>query len=178
MLLETERLILRQITRKDFPLLCKILQNPEVMWAYERTLSNLEITVWLERQLAQYHENGFGLMAVIQKATNELIGQTGITWQNWNGRKVPEIGYIFKKSCWHQGYATEAASACKQYALDILGLNEVFSIIRENNIASQHVATRNGMRKIDETIRLYDNVKIPHYIYWITKDENDNNRQA
>ena len=130
MLLETERLVLRKITRKDFPDLCKMLQDADVMWAYEHAFTDLEVTVWLERQLERYRENGFGLMAVILKATNELIGQTGITLQDWNGRHVPEIGYIFNKAHWHMGYAIEAASACKQYAFETLGFNEVYSIIR------------------------------------------------
>ena len=79
MLLETERLVLRKITRKDFPDLCKMLQDADVMWAYEHAFTDLEVTVWLERQLERLSgKNGFGLMAVILKATNELIGQTGI----------------------------------------------------------------------------------------------------
>ena len=172
MLLETERLILRHITREDFPDLCKMLQNPEVMWAYEHAFSDLEVTLWLERQLERYRDNGFGLMAVILKTTNELIGQTGITWQDWDGKHIPEIGYIFNKTHWHQGYATEAARACKQYGFDILGLNEVYSIIRDNNIPSQKVALGNGMRKIGETIKFYYNMNMPHDIYRITKEEN------
>lgn len=174
MLLETDRLILRQMTRKDFPKLCKMLQDPEVMWAYEHAFSDLEVTLWLERQLERYCKNGFGLMAVILKTTNELIGQTGITWQDWDGRRVPEIGYIFNKAYWHQGYAIEAASACKRYCFDILGLNEVYSIIRDNNCPSQKVAVKNGMKKIGETIKYYWNVKMPHHIYRITKDEDEN----
>ncbi len=177
MLLETERLILRQITRKDFPDLCKMLQDADVMWAYEHAFTDLEVTVWLERQLERYRENGFGLMAVILKATNELIGQTGITLQDWNGRHVPEIGYIFNKAHWHMGYAIEAASACKQYAFETLGFNEVYSIIRDNNIPSQKVATRNGMEKIGETIKFYYNVYMPHTIYRITRDEYRNSNQ-
>ena len=172
MLLETERLILRQITRKDFPDLCKMLQDPDVMWAYEHAFSDLEVTLWLEKQLARYRQNGFGLMAVMLKSTNELIGQTGITMQEWNGQQVPEIGYIFAKAHWHKGYATEAASACKQYAFETLDFKEVYSIIRDNNIPSQKVAVRNGMKKTGETIRFYYNMEMPHHIYRSTKNEN------
>lgn len=178
MLLETDRLILREITRKDFAELCKMLQDPEVMWAYEHAFSDLEVTLWLEQQLERYHENGFGLMAVILKTTNELIGQTGITMQDWDSCQVPEIGYIFNKAYWHKGYAIEAASACKQYAFETLGFNEVYSIIRENNVPSRKVAVRNGMKKIGETIRFYYNMEMPHHIYRITKDEDDDNRHS
>lgn len=75
------------------------------------------------------------------------------------------------------GYAIEAASACKQYAFESLRLAEVYSIIRDNNIPSQKVATRNGMKKIGETIKFYYNVHIPHTIYRITRDEYRNSNQ-
>ncbi len=177
MLLETERLILRKITRKDFPDLCKMLQDPDVMWAYEHAFTDLEVTLWLERQLERYRENGFGLMAVIMKATNELIGQTGITLQDWNDRQIPEIGYIFNKAHWHKGYAFEAASACKKFAFETLGFDEVYSIIRDNNIASQKVAIRIGMKKTGEIVKFYYNVHMPHTIYRISRDENRNGNQ-
>ncbi|MCI8752887.1 MAG: GNAT family N-acetyltransferase, partial [Lachnospiraceae bacterium] len=54
---------------------------------------------------------------------------------------------MFQKKYWHKGYATEATKACNKYAFNVLGVDEVYSIIRDNNIASQNVAERNGMVK-------------------------------
>ena len=129
MILETERLYLRRLEQTDFDALCKILKDEEVMYAYEHAFSDAEVHEWLDRQLGRYAEYGFGLWAVILKKNGELIGQCGITMQDWNGRQVPEIGYLFQKAFWHKGYATEAATACRDYAFGTLGLKEIFSQI-------------------------------------------------
>ena len=52
--------------------------------------------------------------------------------QDWNGKMVPEIGYLFEKAYWHRGYASEAAKGCKEYAFQSLKLPRVYSIIRED----------------------------------------------
>lgn len=105
------------------------------MTAYEHAFDDAEVQQWLENQLRRYREDGFGLWAVLLKDTEQMIGQCGITWQECNGRRVLEVGYLFEKAYWHQGYATEAAIACKEYAFEVLQADEVFSIIRDNNFA-------------------------------------------
>ena len=75
MILETERLYLRKMTQEDYPALCRMLQDPEVMYAYEHAFSDTEAHEWLDKQLARYAEYGFGLWAVILKETGEMIGQ-------------------------------------------------------------------------------------------------------
>ena len=79
MILETERLYLRKMTQEDYPALCRMLQDPEVMYAYEHAFSDTEAHEWLDKQLARYAEYGFGLWAVILKETGEMIGQCGLT---------------------------------------------------------------------------------------------------
>ena len=150
MILETERTYLRKIEQSDFSALCKILQDKEVMYAYEHAFSCEEVQEWLDKQLKRYNEDGFGLWAVILKDTNEMIGQCGITMQEYKNKKVPEIGYLFQKAFWHQGYAAETAVACKEYAFNVLNIDEVYSIIRDNNITSQNVAKKNGMTIKDD----------------------------
>lgn len=75
MTLETENLILRELTADDFNNLCKILQDAEVMYAYEHPFSYEEVEEWLKKQLDRYKQYGFGLWAVILKKSNEFIGQ-------------------------------------------------------------------------------------------------------
>lgn len=165
MILETERLYLREMGQSDFDPLCKILQDEETMAAYEGAFSDSEAQEWLDRQIFRYQQWGFGLWAVILKQTNEMIGQCGLTMQPWKDKEVLEIGYLFERSYWHNGYAIEAAMACKKYAFEILEADEVCSIIRDTNIASQNVAVRNGMTIVDTWTKHYRGVDMPHLRY-------------
>ena len=145
MILETKRLYLREMNPSDFNSLCRILQDEKAMYAYEGAFSDQKVQEWLDRQIYRYQKWNFGLWAAVLKETDKMIGQCGLTMQQWKDQEVLEIGYLFERSHWHQGYATEAAKACKQYAFEKLNASEVCSIIRDSNTASQNVAMRNGM---------------------------------
>ena len=144
-MLETERLRLRELEEGDLPALRRILRDPVTMRAYEGAFDEAEVLDWLRNQQRRYREEGRGLWAVLLKDGGEMIGQCGLTYQSWGERRVLEVGYLFERAFWHRGYATEAARACRDYAFDRLGAQEVFSIIRDSNFASQAVARRNGM---------------------------------
>ena len=77
---------------------------------------------------------------------------------------------MFQKKYWHKGYATEATKACDKYAFNVLGVDEVYSIIRDNNIASQNVAERNGMVKCGTFVKHYKGIDMPHYIFVARKE--------
>ncbi len=166
-ILQTERLYLREMTQEDFPALCLMLQDAEVMTAYEHVFDDAEAQEWLDRQRARYARYGFGLWAVILKESDTMIGQCGLTMQDCDGREVLEIGYLFQKAYWHQGYATEAAIACKQYAFNVLQAEEVYSIIRDTNTASRRVALRNGMTQQGCFVKHYYGMDMPHDIYFV-----------
>ena len=153
-ILETERLYLREMTQDDFPSLCNILQDEETMYAYEGAFTDSEAQEWLDRQMARYRKWGFGLWAVILKENEEMIGQCGLTMQPWKDEEVLEVGYLFERSHWHKGYATEAAKACKWYTF---------------NTASQNVAVRNGMTIADTWTKHYRGVDMPHYRYVVRR---------
>lgn len=163
--IQSERLSMREMNTLDIPALNRILQDIDVMYAYEHPFSDEEVAQWLKKQMENYRRYGFGLWAVILKQTGEMIGQCGLTMQAWGMRNVPEIGYLFAKAHWHRGYATEAAKACKQYAFEHLGMDEVFSIIRENNLPSQNVARRNGMQIRGSFVKHYHGVDMPHLVF-------------
>lgn len=146
MILETERLYLRQLTESDFGSLCKILRDEETMYAYNGAFSVSEVQDWLDKQLARYEEYGFGLWAAVLKETDRVIGQCGLTMQDWNGREVLEVGYLFQRIL-AQGYAAEAAKACKEYAFSRLGADEVCSIVRDTNTM---LAERRSAKRYDK----------------------------
>ena len=132
------------------------------MYAYEGAFRDNEVQEWLDRQIARYQKWNFGLWAVILKATDTMIGQCGLTMQPWKEEEVLEIGYLFERLYWHKGYATEAAAACKKYAFEILNADEVCSIIRDTNIASQNVAMRNGITRMDTWTKHYRGGDMTH----------------
>ena len=169
-ILETERLYLREMTPSDFASLCKILQDEKAMYAYEGALNDEEAQEWLDRQISRYQRRGFGLWAVVLKETGEMIGQCGLSMQPWKEGEQLEIGYLFQRAFWHQGYAIEAAKACKNYAFEVLDVKEVCSIIRDTNTASQKVAVRNGMVKKDTWVKHYRGVDMPHERYVVVRE--------
>ena len=153
MILKTKRLLLRELKQDDFDDICKLLQDPIVMYAYEGAFSKKEVQEWLDKQLRRYQNDGFGLWGMIEKGSGEL----------------PEIGYLLRAEYWHKGYATEAAIACKEYAFNILNFDKVYSIIRDTNIPSQKVALRNDMREIANFIKHYRNIDMLHLVFCVDK---------
>lgn len=169
MILETERLYLREMNQSDFEDLAEILQNPRVMYAYEHDFSDNDVQEWLDRQITRYKKYGFGLWAVILKNTDEMIGQAGLTMQFYKGTEVLENGYLLKERFWHHGYASEAANGCKKYAFEQLNRDKVYSIIKSDNYASMKVAKSMGMKKEDEFVTQYYNGDMLHFLYSIYK---------
>lgn len=170
MILETERLYFREMNQADFDSLCKILQDEKTMYAYEGAFSDSEAQEWLDRQIDRYHKWNFGLWALVLKESGEMIGQSGLTMQPWKNTQVLEIGYLLNRDYWHNGYATEAAIACKNYAFYVLKSNEVYSIIRDTNTASQNVAIRNGMTIVDKWVKHYRGIDMPHYLFSVRRN--------
>lgn len=169
MVLETARLVLRRLEETDFEAWSAVLRDPAVMYAYEHGFSGDEVRQWIERQQERYAKYGFGLWAAIEKASGELIGDCGITMQDWNGREVPEIGYHLRRDKWRQGFAIEAAAACREYGFYTLNFPELFSIIRDNNFPSQHVALRNGMAVRGSLTKHYRGIAMPHLVFSVKR---------
>ena len=169
MILETERLVLREMKQTDFQDLAEILQNSKVMYAYEHDFSDNDVQVWLDRQINRYKKYGFGLWAIILKNTNEMIGQAGLTMQPYKNTEVLEIGYLLKEKFWHRGYAREAAMGCKKYAFENLNRDKVCSVIKADNLASIKVAESIGMSKEDEFTTQYYNGDMLHFLYSVHK---------
>ena len=67
----------------------------------------------------------------------------------------------------------EAARACRDHAFDVLGADEVFSIVRDTNEASQAVARRNGMMPCGSLVKFYRGVDIPHIVFSVARAECD-----
>lgn len=140
---ETERLVLREITRVDLPILFRIFGDAESMRFYPRAKSLEETEAWFEKlAFRSYAENGFGLWGIVEKATGELIGDCGVTLQPTPQGLEPEIGYHLRREWLGRGYAVEAAAACRDFGLGGLGFERIVSIVSPENIPSLRVAAR------------------------------------
>jgi RimJ/RimL family protein N-acetyltransferase len=143
--LETDRLRLREMTRDDLDFVATMMGDPEVSRYYERRFARADAEQWLERQLTRYARDGHGLWLAIDCASGEPVGQVGLMLQEVEGVTHPEIGWLLHRPCWGRGYATEAALAIREAAFDRWQYDHVISLIRPVNVPSQRVALRIGM---------------------------------
>jgi len=145
---ETERLILRHFHIVDAEAMDRVFGDAEVMKFGKGAQSPEWVRKWLCGCLEDYFQKwGFGLWAVVEKDHRETIGFCGLSrFPDVGGSPETEIGYRLARAHWGKGYATEAASAVRDYAFGTLGLSRLISIIDARNPASIHVAEKIGMR--------------------------------
>lgn len=143
--METKRLILRPFIPDDAAALHAIFSDPETMRYYPAPFSEEKTRQWIQRNIRRYQEDGFGLWAVVLKATGQVIGDCGITLQPIHGQMLPEIGYHLHPDFQGKGYATEAARFCVQLSFDHFHFPAVYCYMKHDNWPSMGVAGRLGM---------------------------------
>lgn len=141
----TEMLILREMDMDDAGKLLEIFSDPVAMEYYPSTKNEKETNFWIEWTLNNYEIYGVGLWIAEDKETGEFLGQCGIVPQVVDDESKMEIGYLFSRRVWGNGYATEAATACKKFGFEHLNLSEMISLVDVNNLSSAKVAERIGM---------------------------------
>ena len=150
MILETERLFLREMDRNDYDALYRVLADSDIMQHYPYPFDEARVRGWIERNMVRCRMNGFGLWAVCLKDTGELIGDCGLTLQNINGEMLPEIGYHIRRDCQRKGYAGEAAKAVRDWAFRSTEYPALYSYCKYTNVPSIKTAESIGMRFVCE----------------------------
>lgn len=164
--LETDRLCLRQLEPSDLDFVAGMLRDAEVMRFYPACLTRDEARAWIDRQRVRYTQDGYGLWLVEHKASGDPVGQVGMLRQWVNRSPEPEIGYLIQRSMWRCGYASEAAVAVRDYALGVLRLPRVVSLIRSDNLPSQGVAAKIGMTRCGTA----PHAGLEHLVYALDRD--------
>jgi [ribosomal protein S5]-alanine N-acetyltransferase len=159
--LETDRVLLRQYEEEDIPSLYSIFSDSETMKYYPAPFSYEKTVKWVRNNQERYKNDGYGLWAVCLKKNGEIIGDCGLTKQEVDGKIEVEIGYHINKKYWSKGYGTEVAKACKEYGFNKLDLKKLICIIDPRNTPSSRVAEKIGFAVEKEVFIFNKN----HYIY-------------
>lgn len=149
---ETSRLILRQFTEADAPLILTLNSDPEVLkYLHEPTLKTVEQAenILLDIILPQY-KNNLGRWAIYTKNDMDFIGWCGLKYRP----ELDEIdlGYRLMQNAWGKGYATEAAQHTLDHGLNKLQLKLITGRAHIENLASIKVLEKIGMDFIGEGI--------------------------
>lgn len=150
MIIETERLYLREVKEEDFDAVYKVLGDPEVMRHYPYTFDEEGIRNWIQKNIRRYQIFGFGLWAVCLKETDEIVGDCGLTMQFINGQIKPEIGYHIRADKQRNGYAKEAAIAVRDWTFNNTPFNVISSYMKHTNEPSFKIAIAYGCKFVEE----------------------------
>ncbi len=153
--IRTPRLILRQWHDDDLAPLADIHADPQVMrWIGDGSVLDLDGTAEaVERWEEEWDEEGFGLFAVELLGSGELAGAVGLSVPDYLPEVLPsvEISWRLGRQFWGQGYASEAAQATLEFALQDRGLDHVIGVNREGDNASENIMRKLGMTLERET---------------------------
>ena len=143
----TGRLRFRQLSMADVPGWMEFYASAAALKYLGYQLNDeAKCRAVIGRQITRYATDGSGLHALIEQQSGALVGQCGLLTQVIDGRTELEIGYHLLPAYWGRGFATEAAVACRDLAFERMPVASIISIIDPDNVGSQAVARRNGLR--------------------------------
>jgi hypothetical protein len=168
---ETERLILRHFQLADSEAMDRVFGDPEVMYFGRGVQSREWVREWLHRRQQIYQKLGYGVWAVVEKRSQQVLGYCGLThFPDINGQPETEIGYRLARRHWGHGFATEAARAVRDYSFDTLKLPRLIALIDPQNVASIRVAEKIGL--VYEEDVMLDGYTHPDRVYAIVRPAN------
>jgi RimJ/RimL family protein N-acetyltransferase len=145
--IRTARLLMRRWRDADRDAYAAMNADPEVMRYFPATLDRAASNHSINRMEQLFDEQGFGLWALEKAATGEFLGFTGLNPMpdGVPGAGGMEVGWRLAQPAWHQGFATEAATAAVDVAFNGAGLDQLWSMTAVINRPSQAVMLRLGM---------------------------------
>jgi len=151
-IIETNRLILRELDVLDSEQFFKLNANPEVMrYTGDQPFLSISDAEAFLKNYTDYKINGFGRWAVISKESSKFLGWCGL---KLNEKKLIDLGFRFFQKEWGKGYATESAKASLEFGFNSLNVNEIIGRASIDNKASVRVLEKLGM-----SFWKYDNCK-------------------
>ncbi|WP_299007048.1 GNAT family N-acetyltransferase [uncultured Shewanella sp.] len=145
-MLETERLIVRELTLEDAAFIHALMTSPLYLKNIgDRNIRSIEhAEAFLENNIIKsYQDNGYGLYAVVLKQTNQVVGMSGLVRRE--GLPHTDIGFGFLPEFMGKGYAYEASKAVMDYAQNVLELNPILAITVKDNVRSISLLNKLGL---------------------------------
>ncbi|KWW21443.1 MULTISPECIES: GNAT family N-acetyltransferase [Peribacillus] len=167
-ILETERLVLRELIEEDAPNILKCFSNADVLRYYgQRPLTSLNQVNQIVRNFSKSYDEKSGIKwGIERKGMDGIIGTIG--FQEWSQEhKRAEISYALFSEYWGQGYASEAAGKVISHGFNELGLMRIGAVVFVENQASKKLLTKLGFEK-EGVMRNYmyqDNVPFDANLY-------------
>lgn len=157
----TERLHMRKLRNSDIDRYYEIMQKDKVgIWlATSRGTTYEETKLLVETFSKQWDEKGYGVWAVVNKESGELMGHCGLNFINKTSEV--EILYAFDPKFWGHSYATEAAAASLEYGFKKAKLNKIVALSKHDNTRSRRVIEKIGLKLIG--IKEYFGLKFACY---------------
>lgn len=149
-ILETDRLILREIQTDDFDDLYRMNSDPDVMKYVGdgTTRDHGQMEKEIKMLMSHYtRKPGLGIWATLLKDGNTFVGASGLVY--YDNTPEIEVGYRMLKEHWNKGYATEASLGLLNYGFTSLKLKKIVSSAHVDNMASRRVMEKIGMKYID-----------------------------
>ena len=167
---ETERLVLRPFRESDLDAFGAMLRSPEVRTSFHNhgEIPDDRVFEQMEMWLGQWELRGTGQWALESKDTGEFVGRAGSHWPLRPGWPGIELGWALHPDHWGKGYATEAGAAARDYVFAHHDVDEIYSLILEENTHSQAVARRLGFTEWElRTMTHFP--ELPHMIWRLTR---------
>ena len=145
--LHTSRLCLRDFLLADLPAIHAYASDPEVTrFMFYGPRGDADTMAYLQRMLQSQVERPRRTweLAVIRRVNDRLIGACDVTLESAH---EGDVGYIFARDAWGQGYASEAARAMVDAGFAQLRLERVFATCAVEHGASARVLEKAGLRR-------------------------------
>jgi RimJ/RimL family protein N-acetyltransferase len=167
-MLRTERLTLRKPTLDDMELAGVLVGDERVTtFLGGGVLGREHWPIVVEKWVERWELNGMGPFVIERRDDGSFVGRAGFliwdvrdiwtqsTWLEAGAHAQPELGWALAHAQWGNGFATEAASAARDWFRTQRGGERLVSVIAQANVASQRVAERLGATP-GETVQLFD----------------------
>lgn len=144
----TGRIVARALTSSDQGDLFAVYGDRIAMrWVGDGAPLSLEQCVhWIGVTRRNYAARGYGMYALVHRQSGQSLGFIGLVHPDQ--QPEPELKYAFRRSCWGQGLATEAAIGLLHYSRHALGITRVVATVAPENQASRRVLEKIGMHPI------------------------------